>query len=69
VKVIKEKLEDGIEFVDHLCYATKIDGFVFRSRMVVTLVTCIRGQIRKTIDPVFGSVVILRCIAQLFLPD
>jgi hypothetical protein len=47
--MVEEELEDSIEFVDHLCYATVVERFVYGWSIVVILTTRLRGQVRKVI--------------------
>jgi len=66
VKVIEEEFEDGIEFIDHLCYATQVDRVVFRRCVVVALAATLRSQIRKIVDALLGSIFV---VARLLLPN
>jgi hypothetical protein len=45
VKVTEEELEDGIKFINHFCYATKIDRVIFRGWIVVALAATLGRQI------------------------
>jgi hypothetical protein len=65
IKVVEEKLEDGIKFIDHLCYATEVNGVVIMWRFVVALAATLRGHIREIIDTIFGFIIAL---TQLLLP-
>jgi hypothetical protein len=67
-KVIEKELEDGIELIDHLCYATEVNRFVLGWCIVVTQAT-LRRQIRKIVENILGSIVVLREIIRLLLPD
>jgi len=66
VKVIEEEFEDGIKFIDHLCYTVEVNGLIFGQSIVVALAATLRRQIRKVVDAILGSVVVL---VQLLLPD
>jgi len=63
--VVEEKLENGIKFIDHLSYATKVHGVVSRRRVVVALAATLRRQIGEIVDTILGFVIAL---AQLLLP-
>jgi hypothetical protein len=65
IKVVEEKLENGIKLIDHFCYATEVNGIVFRRRVVVALAATLRRQIREIVDTILRFVIAL---AQLFLP-
>jgi hypothetical protein len=67
--VAEKKLEDGIEFVDHLHYATEVERFVYGWSIVVILAIRFRRQVRKVISALLRSVVILCQITTLLLPD
>ena len=66
VKVIEEEFEDGIKFIDHLRYTVEVNGLIFGQSIVVALAATLRRQIRKVVDAILGSVVVL---VQLLLPD
>jgi len=67
--VVEEELQNSIKLVDHLCYATEVNGFIFRRCIVIILAARIRRQVRKIVDAPLGSVVVLRWVAQLLLTD
>ena len=69
VKVVEEELQNSIKFIDHLCYATEVNRFIFGQCIVIIQVACLRRQVGKIIDAGIGSIVVLRWIAQLLLTD
>jgi hypothetical protein len=67
--VVEEELQNSIKLIDHLCYATEVNGFIFRWCIIVILAARFRGQVRKIVDAGLGSIIVLRWIAQLLLTD
>jgi hypothetical protein len=67
--VIEEELEDGVEFVDHLCYTSEIERFVYGRCILVILTTRLREQVRKTVWALLWSVGVLCWIAGLLLAN
>ena len=69
VKVVEEELQNSIKFVDHLCYATEVNGFIFRWCIIIIQVARLRRQVGKIADAYLGPIFVLRWIVQLLLTD
>lgn len=69
VKVVEEELQNSIKFIDHLRYATEVNGFIFRRCIIIIQVARLRRQVGKIVDASLGSIVVLRWIARRLLTD
>lgn len=68
--MVEEELQNSIKLIDHLCYATEINGFIFRRCIIIIQVARLRRQVGKIVDASLGSIVVLRWITlQLLLTD
>jgi hypothetical protein len=66
VKVVEEELQNSIKFIDHLRYATDVNGFIFRGCIIIIQVARLRRQVGKIVDTSLRSIIVL---AQLLLTD
>jgi len=69
VKVVEKELQNSIKLIDHLCYATEVNGFIFRRCIIIIQVGRLRRQVGKIVDASLGSILVLRWIAQRLLTD
>lgn len=66
--MVEKELQNSIKFINHVCYATEINRFIFR-RCIIIQIARLRRQVGKIVDTSLGSIVLFRCVAQLLLTN